>query len=124
MMAPIRVLLVATVAFAPGTALAQDSGMSRQLQDQIRVRVDLPGVDSTTWLVADIRHTTEGCELIQLRDVSWENGEARLGSDVPLNDRAVLRLRRVRELQTRATDGSDWSPVDAVWFRGRGGPDC
>ena len=105
----IRVLLVATVALAPGAALAQGPGA---------------GLDSTTWFAADIRHTVEGCELVQLRDVSWEKGQGRLSSGVPLDARAVVRPRRVREIQTRATDGSDWSPVDVAWFRARRGPDC
>jgi len=120
----IPVLLVATVALAPVTARAQDSGASHQIQDQIRVRVDVRGVDSTQWFAADIRHTAEGCELIQLRDVAWENGQARLGSDVPMDDRAIVRPRRVREIQTRATDGAEWRLIDVVWFRNRGGPTC
>jgi hypothetical protein len=56
--------------------------------------------------------------------VSWEHGQARLGSDVPMDDRAVVRPRRVREIQTRARDRSDWRPVDVAWFRDRGGPAC
>src|SRR5436190_820430 len=108
----IRVVLGATLVLASGTALAQSSGTTRQIQDQVRVRVDVPGLDSTKWFAADIRHTTEGCELVQLRDVAWENGQPRLASDVPMNDRAVVRPRRVREIQTRATDASDWRPVD------------
>jgi len=76
------VLLVATVALAPGAALAQGPGASRQIQDQIQVRVDVPGLDSTTWFAADIRHTVEGCELLQLRDVSWEKGQGRSPVDV------------------------------------------
>jgi hypothetical protein len=56
--------------------------------------------------------------------VSWEDGHARLSSDVPMNDRAIVRPRRVRGIQTRATDGSDWRPVDVAWFRDRGGPAC
>lgn len=103
---------------------AQDSSGVRQLQAQVRVRVDLQGVDSTEWVPADIRHDTEGCELVQLRTVAWKDGASSRGTGVAMNDRALLKRRNVRDIQTRGADSAPWVQVDLPWFKRWQGPTC
>lgn len=117
-------LPIALLVLALASASAQDSTALREFHEQVRVRLELPGLDSTAWFEADIRHTTEGCELVQLRNVAWQNGQARVGTDVPMNDRAVLRPQPVLEIQTRETDRAAWKTVDVAWFKGNWRPEC
>jgi len=116
--------LTLALLFVPVTAMAQGTTRVRTLDAQVRVRVGVSGLDSTAWFAADIRHTRDGCELIQLRQVAWQDGRPSIDSQVPMNDRAVLTPRHLREMQTRATETAPWRTVDLAWFQARWKPEC
>ena len=108
------------------TAAAQESASGRTLKAQIRVQVQIPGIDSTRWFRADIRRDTEGCQLIQLREVGYRNEieGAWVDSTVPINDRAVLPVRSIRAMETRDSDEAVWQRVDVVSFKNQQGTRC
>jgi hypothetical protein len=118
----IVVMIVSSAVLVPPAISQQRADTILQLQ--IRVRVDLKGIDSTRWLVADIRQTTEGCQLIQLREVGYRDGTVWSDSVVVLNDRAVLKPRRVLAMQTRADTAGEWRLVDIAWFQRSQGTRC
>ena len=119
-MLPIRALCsVWLLAGGPVVLSAQaptPASSLRQFQDEIRVRVHLRGLDPAAWWLAEIRHTTEGCPLVELGRDAGGSGRGAQPPALGPSDNVLASFRLILQAQTRADTSAPWRDVDMVWI--------